>query len=286
MSHAGERAQPRCPEPREANGACPAVSFDPTVAHPARVLNAWIGGTDHVQADRDVAAAVAERRPQVVASALSNRQFLVRAVRYMAMCHGIRQFLDLGCGLPAPGGNTHEVAQRADRWSRVVYTDNDPLVLARARTLLVSTPEGCCEYLHADLRNTGYLLRQAGRTLDFAQPIAVLMLAVLQFVPDADDPGGIVGHLASALAPCSFVTITHLTADFAPEAVNGAVHAYNKHVPEPVIARTRAQVAGLFAGLPLIAPGITPVSEWRPDTIPRPVTDLYAGVARKPPRPW
>jgi hypothetical protein len=266
--------------------ACPAVFFDPAVAHPARMVNAWIGGTDHFQADRDAAAAVAERRPQVVASALSNRQFLIRAVRYMATCHGIRQFLDIGCGLPAPGGNTHEAAQRADRWPRVVYTDNDPFVLARARTVLASTPEGCCDYLHADLRDTGYLLRQAGRTLDFARPVAVLMLAVLQFAPDADDPAGIVADLAGALAPVSFVAITHLTADFAPEAVNGAVRAYNKQVPAPVIARTHAQVAGLFAGLPLIAPGITPVSEWRPDTIIRPVTDLYAGVARKPPRPW
>jgi hypothetical protein len=114
----------------------------------------------------------------------------------------------------------------------------------------------------------------------------MLMLAVLQFIPDADDPAGIVADLASALAPCSFVAITHLTADFAPEAVNGAVRAYNKQVPAPVIARTYPQVAELFAGLPLIAPGITPVSEWRPDTITRPVTDLYAGVARKPPRPW
>lgn len=162
----------------------------------------------------------------------------------------------------------------------------DPIILSHACALLASTPEGCCDYLHADLRDTGYILREAARTLDLTQPAAVLLLAVLPFIPDAHDPPGIVGALMSALAPCSFVAISHLTADFAPEGVGGGVDAYNKLVPASVVARTHAQVTGLFAGLPLVAPGVVPVSEWRPDMNARPVTDLYAGVARKPPRRW
>jgi hypothetical protein len=162
----------------------PLKVFDPSVAHPARVYNVWIGGKDHYPADRDVAARVVERRPQVVAAAVSNRRFLARAVRYMAKSHGIHQFIDIGTGLPAPD-STHEVAQRVDPWARVVYVDNDPLVLSHARALLTSTDEGSCDYLEADLRNTEYILRQAARTLDFTQPVAVLLLAVLHFVPDS-----------------------------------------------------------------------------------------------------
>ena len=261
------------------------TSFDPHTAHPARVYNVWLGGKDHFAADREAAARVIDQRPQVVDAALANRRFLGRAVRYMVKCHGIHQFIDIGTGLPAPD-NTHEVAQQADVWSRVVYVDNDTLVLAHAQALLTSTDEGFCDYLHSDLRDVGYILREAARTLDFTQPVAILLLAVLHFVPDSDDPEGIVAELMSALAPCSFVAISHLTADSAPEAVGGGVASYNELVPTPVVARTHAQVTGLFGGLPLIAPGVVPVSEWRPDAIARPVTDVYAGMARKPTRPW
>lgn len=256
--------------------------FDPSIAHPARVYNVWIGGKDHYPADRDVAARVIERRPQVVAAAVSNRRFLARAVRYMGKCHGIHQFIDIGTGLPAPD-SAHEVAQRVDPWARVVYVDNDPLVLSHARALLTSTDEGSCDYLEADLHDTEYILRQAARTLDFTQPVAVLLLAVLHFVPDSDDPPGIVAALTADLAPCSFVAITHLTTDFAPKAVGEGVDSYNALVPTKVVARTHAQVTELFAGLP---PGVVPISEWRPDTIARPVTDIYGGIARKAPRRW
>jgi hypothetical protein len=260
--------------------------FDPHTAHPARVYNVWLGGKDHFAADREVAARVIGQRPQVVDAALANRRFLGRAVRYMVKCHGIHQFIDIGTGLPAPD-NTHEVAQQIDVWSRVVYVDNDPLVLSHAHALLTSTDEGFCDYLHSDLRDTEYILREAARTLDLTQPVAVLLLAVLHFVPDSDDPPGIVAGLMSALAPCSFVAISHLTADFAPEAVSGGVAAYNALVPTPVIARTHAQVTELFGGLPLVPPGVVPVSEWRQDTAPGPhAPDIYAGVARKPQRRW
>ncbi len=256
--------------------------FDPSVPQSARVYNAWLSGKDHYVADRETAARVIERRPQVVAAACANRLFLGRAVRYMAQRHGVTQFLDIGAGLPAPD-NTHVVAQPIDPRARVVYVDSDPIVMAHARALLTSGPEGFCDYVHADLRDTEYVLRSAARTLDFAQPVGVLLLAVLHFVPDADAAADVVAALAGAL-PGGFVAISHLTGDFAPEAVGEAVDTYNKAVPTPVIARTHAEVTGLFAGLPLVAPGVVPVSEWRPDAIVWQVVDLYGGVARTPAR--
>ncbi len=274
------------PAVRASSGApLPHQGFDPRTAHPARVYDFWLGGKDHYSADREVAAKVIGQRPQVVHSAVANRQFLGRAVRYLARCHGIRQFIDIGVGLPA-ANNTHEVAQRVDPWSRVVYVDNDALVMSHARALLTSTREGCCDYLHADLRDTGYILREARRALDFSLPVAVLLVAVLHFIPDADDPAGVVTALAEPLAPGSCVAISHLTGDFAPDAVGEGVEAYNALVPTPVVARSHAQVTGLFAGLPLIAPGVVPASEWRPDQVARQVVDVYAGIGRKAPRRW
>ena len=254
-------------------------SFDPSVPQAARVYDAWLGGKDHYGADRDVAARVAEVRPQVVAAARANRRFLGRAVRYLARRHGVSQFLDIGVGFPTRE-NTHQIAQRVDPQARIVYVDHDPVVMAHARALLTSGPLGCCDYLHADLRDTGSILRHAARALDFSQPVAVLLLAVLHFVPDADDSPGIVAALTKGLAGGSFVLISHLTADFAPEAVRDAAEIYNKVVSTPVIPRSHAQVSGMFAGLPLIAPGVVPVSEWRPDALARHVVDLYGGVAR------
>ena len=257
--------------------------FDFHVAHPARVYNVWIGGKDHFAADREAAARVIRHRPQVVDAAMANRQFLSRAVKYLARCQGMRQFLDIGAGLPASGA-THEVSQGVDRWSRVVYVDRDPLVMTHARALLTSTDEGCCDYVQADLRDTDYIHREAARTLDMRRPVAVLLVAVLHFVSDADDPPGIVRALIGPLAPGSCVVISHLTADSAPEAVGGAVAEYNALVSAPITARSHTEVTGLLAALRLIAPGVVPVAEWRPDKICGEVTDVYAGVARKAPR--
>ncbi len=258
--------------------------FDPTVPHLARVYSYWLGGKDHYPADRKAAQQVIRLRPQVVAGARANRYFLARVVRYLAADCGIRQFLDIGAGLPAKD-NTHEVAQRVAPECRVVYVDNDQLVLVHARALLGSTtPEGACGYVDADLRDPGTILTQAARTLDLSQPVAVLLLAILHFVPDASDPAGIVATLADGLAPGSYVAISHLTADFAPEQVSAAAGAYNNLAPVPVTARTHAQVSALFGGLPLIAPGVVPVTEWRRgigDPFPQPA-DLHAGVARIP----
>lgn len=263
-------------------------AFDPSVAHSARVYNVWLDGKDNFAPDREVAARVVKYRPQVVAAARANRQFMTRAVRYLARYHGVRQFIDIGTGLPAPG-SVHEVAQQVDVWSRVVYVDNDPVVLSHARALRTSTPEGSCAYLESDLRNTDYILREAARTMDFKLPVAVLLLAVLHFVPNADDPARIVGRLVSTLAPLSCIVISHLTGDFAPEAVGHGVDAYNRMVPIPVVARTHAQVTGLFGRLTLVAPGVVPVTEWRPDLRPgeaRQAVDLYGGIGRKPARHW
>ncbi len=204
-------------------------------------------------------------------------------VRFLAADCGIRQFLDIGTGLPAPD-NTHQVAQRADPACRVVYVDNDPVVLSHARALLISTPQGSCEYVDADLHDPGAIIAQAGRTLDFTQPVAILLLAVLHFFPDADYPAGVVAALADGLAPSSYLAFSHLTADLAPDQVTAAATAYNTLAPVPVTPRTHAQVTRLFGGLPLVAPGVVPVSEWRPGPGEGsgPPADLHAGLVRIP----
>ncbi len=257
-----------------------ARQFAPEVPHPARVYNVWLGGKDGLAADRKAAEEVANCRPAVVAGARANRAFLARAVGYLAGERGIRQFLDVGPGLPAPG-NAHEVAQAIAADSKIVYVDRDPLVLAHARALLTSRPEGVCEYIDADLRDPGVIIREAAKTLDFAQPVAVLLVAVSHFLSDADEPHAIVAALAAALAPRSCIAISHLTSDFAPDEVGAGVAAYNNLVPAGITARTHREVTSLFDGLALVAPGVVPVSEWRPDHAPVPgaIADMYAGLA-------
>jgi SAM-dependent methyltransferase len=244
----------------------------------------WLGGKDHFSADRKAAEDVARLRPQVVAGARANRAFLARVVRYLAADCGIRQFLDIGAGLPFRH-NTHEVAQQVAADCRVVYVDNDPVVMSHARALLTSTPEGECGYLEADLRDTGAVVAQAAWALDLTQPTAILLLAVLHLIPDGDDPTSVVRTLASALAPGSYLAVSHLTADFGPEQVNAAVTAYNALAPVAVTPRTHCQVTALFGGLPLVAPGVVPVTEWRPTVAGLPhrhTADLYAGVVGIP----
>jgi len=263
----------------------PGARFDPSVPHPARVYDYWLGGKDNFPADRRVAEQVIRQRPQVVAGARANRAFLARVVHYLAAERGISQFLDIGTGLPS-ADNTHQVAQHITPAARVVYVDNDPLVLVHARALLTSTRRGACDYLDADLRDPGTILDKAAATLDFTQPVAVLLLAVLHFLRDTDYPTAIVATLAAGLAPGSYVAISHLTADLAPEQVTAATGAYNATSPIPVTARTHAQVTSLFAGLPLLPPGVVPVTEWRtnPGQQTGQAADLHAGLARIPRR--
>jgi hypothetical protein len=180
-------------------GAPVDARFDPSVPHPARVYGYWLGSKDHFPADRKAAEEVAAHRPQVVAGARANRAFLARAVRYLAGERGIRQFLDIGPGLPAPG-NTHEVAQAIAPESKIVYVDNDPLVLVHARALLTSKTGAPCEHIDADLRDPDTIIREAAQTLDFTRPAAVILVAVLHFLDDADDPAGVVQILGDVLA--------------------------------------------------------------------------------------
>src|SRR6266516_2391674 len=279
----GAPSDPTCPQAWMSGpeSVDPGLQFDASMPHSARIYSYWLGGKDHYPADRQAAEEVIRRRPQVVAGARANRAFLARVVRYLAAGCGVRQFLDIGTGLPAPH-STHQVAQAIAPGSRIVYADNDPLVLVHARALLTSAPQGSCDYVEADLRDTAAVLAGAAQTLDFTRPVAVLLLAVLHFLAGADDPAAIVAALARRLAPGSFVVISHLTTDFAPGPVAAGVEAYNALVPTALVPRSHAQVSSLFGGLPLVPPGVVAVTEWRPAIVsPLPhAADLYAGVAR------
>jgi hypothetical protein len=273
--------QPPAPEARP--GDLPA-QFDPGVAHPARVYAFWLGGKDHYPADRAAGQEVARLRPQVVAAVRANRAFGYRVTGHAAGSLAIRQFLDIGAGLPAPGP-THETAQKISPACRVAYVDNDPLVLAHGRALLTARPGAQpCAWLHGDVRDPGTILERAGEVLDFSKPVAVLLLALLHFVSDAEDPPGIVARFAAALAPGSLIAITHLTGDFAPQAITDSARAYNARVPVQVHPRSRDQITALCGGLPIEYPGVVPVNHWMPslrETL-GPALDLHAAVIRLP----
>jgi hypothetical protein len=258
--------------------------FDPGVAHPARVYAFWLGGKDHYPADRAAGQEVARLRPQVVAGARANRGFGYRVTGWAASGLGIRQFLDVGAGLPAPGP-THETAQKVSPACRVVYADNDPLVLAHGRALLTARPGAePCAWVHGDVRDPGPLIERAGTVLDFTRPVAVLLLALLHFVADDEDPAGIVARFAAALAPGSLIAISHLTGDIAPEEIAAGAAAYNARVPVQVHPRSRDEVAALCGTLPIAYPGVLPVNHWMPSLreSPGPAVDLHAAVIRLP----
>ena len=256
--------------------------FDVSVAHIARVYNYWLGGKDHFAADRIAGDATIAVYPGIQASARANRAFLARVVRHLAETEGIRQFLDIGTGLPT-ANNTHEVAQAAAPRSRVVYVDNDPLVLAHARALLTSSPEGATAYLDADLRDTEKILEQAA-TLDFSQPVAIMLIAILHYIPDLAEARDIVARLLAAVAPGSFVVISHAGSDLFPHEIAEFEKNLNEHLPnDRHVARQREDVALFFDRTTLLEPGVVPVSEWRPGAageaaIP---TTLWGGVGRK-----
>jgi hypothetical protein len=260
------------------------VPFDTNRAHMARVYDFWLGGKDHFAADRAVAEQVAAAYPDIRIAVRAQRAFLARAVRYLVTEAGIRQFLDIGTGLPS-ANNTHQVAQEAAPQSRVAYVDNDPIVLAHARALLTSSPEGATAYIDADLRNTGLILEQAGGLLDFGQPVAVLLLGILQGIPDQEKPGAIIASLMDAVPSGSYLAITQIAGDVAVEEVAEGVQRYNEQAAAPVAARTRAEVSRFFSGLDLVEPGVVQVHRWRP-AAEDPGDDrnlaIYAGVARKP----
>jgi hypothetical protein len=256
-------------------------AFDTTVASPARIWNYWVGGKDNFAVDRAAGDNVLQALPALPQLARYTRLFLADVVQRLVTEHGIRQFLDIGTGLPT-ADNTHEVAQHAAPESRVVYADYDPLVLSHARALLISTPEGKTDYLQADLRDTGPILAGAARTLDFSQPVGILLIAVLHFVPDADNPWGIVNRLMEAVPSGSYLAIAHWAGDIQPEVAAEATRRYNERSAEQITPRNYEQVARFFDGLEMIGPGLVPITRWDQS---RPAADDlpgHAGVARKP----
>jgi hypothetical protein len=254
------------------------------VPHVARVYNYWLSGKDNFSADRVAAEEALAAFPGIRLSAQANRAFLGRTVRYMVGSEGIRQFLDIGTGLPTED-NTHEVSQAAAPESRIVYVDNDPLVLAHARALLTSRPEGVTAYLDADLRDTGKILEQAAGTLDFTRPVGIMLLAILHYVPDLGEARRIVSRLMEAVPAGSFLVISHAGTDLLPADVAAFEKSLNAHLPAEHhhVARSRDVVSGLFDDVQLVEPGLVPVSEWRPDSPEEAATPtiLWGGVARK-----
>jgi hypothetical protein len=257
-------------------------AFDTSVAHIARVYDYWLGGKDNYAADRAAGDQVMKAYPNIVHSVQANRAFLARAVLYLAGEAGIRQFLDIGTGIPT-ANNTHEVAQSVAPECRVVYVDNDPVVLCHARALLTSSPAGATDYIDGDLRDTARVLDGAARTLDFTQPVAVMLLGVLHMIPSQDDPRAVVTTLMGAVPAGSFLSISHPASDIDAAAGAEASRRYNAQASESATFRSRAEVLGFFDGLDLAEPGLVRVPEWRPrsELEAKTPSNLWGGVARK-----
>jgi S-adenosyl methyltransferase len=256
--------------------------IDTSVAHIARVYDYWLGGKDHFAVDREVGDKVLEIHPETVQSVRANRGFLARSVRYLAASEGIRQFLDIGTGLPS-ANNTHEVAQNVAPESRVVYVDNDPIVLAHARALLGSGPEGETAYLDADMRDVEKILAGAEQLLDFSQPIAVMMVAVLHMLSDSEDPYGLVERFMAAVPAGSFLVVSHLASDIQVETMAEMRQRLNDSMTQQFTMRSRDQVTRFFSGLTLLEPGVVLTHQWRPDGSAESARQgvLWSGVARK-----
>jgi hypothetical protein len=257
--------------------------FDTSVAHPARVYDYWLGGKDNFEVDRKAAEEVIAVRPTIIRDVRAKRAFLGRAVRFLAAEAGIRQFLDIGTGIPA-ANNTHEVAQSVAPESRIVYVDNDPIVLAHARALLDSTPEGACAYLDADLRDMGKILQDAASVLDFGQPVAVLFIGVLHLVADADDPAGLIATAMAACPSGSYLALTQPAKDIDTDIVAEGARRYNQQVTTPQTRRTYRETLRFFDGLTLLDPGVVQFHRWRPDPGATGLSENVSGrcgVARK-----
>ena len=256
--------------------------IDTSVPHIARVYDYWLGGKDNFAPDRAAAEAAMREDPNVVEGVRGNRAFLARAVRYLAGQAGVRQFLDIGTGIPA-ADNTHEVAQDVAPECRVVYVDNDPIVLSHARALLTSEPGGATAYLDQDLRNVAEIIRAAAGTLDFTEPVAVMLIGILHCIPDEDDPAGVIRQLMDAVPPGSYLAISHPADDINSPGVGRLASRLNELMPVKLRFRARAEVARFFDGLELVEPGLVRAPEWRPDSdadLDNPAA-VWAGVARK-----
>jgi hypothetical protein len=259
------------------------VPYDTSVAHIARVYDYWLGGKDNFAADREAAEQAIEVNPDIVVTARANRAFLRRAVTYLAREAGIRQFLDIGTGIPT-NNNTHEVAQRIAPESRIVYVDHDPIVLSHARALLSSTPQGRTAYVDADLRAPARILAEAAPILDFGRPIAVMLVAILHFIAVDEDPRGIVRQLVDAVPSGSYLAISHPASDIDAGVMNDMARRLNQLMVQKATARSRDEVAAFFDGLDLVEPGLVRVPDWRPDSEieAAPRCAMWAAIGRKP----
>jgi O-methyltransferase involved in polyketide biosynthesis len=257
--------------------------LDTTRPHSARVWNYFLGGKDNFAADRQLGEQIQQVYPQIAEVARVSRAFLGRAVTFLAAEAGVRQFLDIGTGLPT-ADNTHEVAQRVEPTCRIVYVDNDPLVLAHARALLTSSADGVCDYVDADVRDPDAILAAAARTLDFSRPVALTMLGILGNVVDYDEARAIVRRLVDAVPPGSYLVVNDGTNVIHAQARDQATQL-SIDAGIPYIARSPEQIAAFFDGLRLLAPGVVSTPRWRPHSATGGLPDemdVYCGVARKP----
>ncbi|MBE3002089.1 SAM-dependent methyltransferase [Nocardiopsis sp. HNM0947] len=267
-----------------AHGHVPQPQLDTSVPQSARVWNYWLGGKDNYPSDRAVGDHIRRTNPHIVEIAVAARAFLVRAVTHLTRDVGIRQFLDVGTGLPT-ANNTHEVAQAIAPDARIVYSDHDPLVLAHARALLVGTDEGATDYIDADLREPDVILSRAARTLDFDQPIALMLMGVVGHITDDEEAYSLVRRLVAALPSGSHLVLYDDTNVIHPETMNEMTRSWNETGQNPRVNRTPEKIAGFFEGLELLDPGVVSVSRWRPDEVEVGETvevDDFCGVGRKP----
>ncbi|KUO03346.1 SAM-dependent methyltransferase [Streptomyces caeruleatus] len=258
------------------------LRLDTSKPHSARMYDYFLGGKDNYPVDAEAAEQVVSLFPDVRDMARTNRRFMHRASRLLAE-RGVRQFLDIGTGIPTEP-NLHQIVQGIAPDARVVYADNDPIVLRHAEALLHSTREGRTAYVHGDVREPGKILAEARETLDFSRPIALSLVALLHLVPDEDEPARIVSELIEPLAPGSHVTLSHATGDFDPETWERVVEVYRRG-GTPAQVRSREAFAAFFTGLDLLAPGVALAANWHPEQGEQPGSDdipLYVGVARKP----
>jgi len=262
----------------------PGPEIDITVSHVARIWNYWLGGKDNYPVDREVGDQILGMLPDVARLARASRLFLNRVVWYLADEAGIRQFIDIGTGLPTVD-NTHEVAQRAAPESRIVYVDNDPLVLAHAQALLTSTPEGSTAYIDADLHHPERILEGAAQTLDFTQPIGLTLMGILEFITDDDEAYSIVQRLLAALPSGSFFAMYDGTNVIHGDASDRIVEVWNASGNAGLVLRSPQQIATFFDGLELVEPGVVSVTRWRPEVIVEEAAeavDAFGAVGRKP----
>ena len=254
-----------------------------SVAHVARVYDYLLGGKDNFAADREAAEQAMRINPDIVSTARANRAFLVRTTTYLVTQAGIRQFLDIGTGMPT-NNNIHEVAQSIAPESRVVYVDHDPIVLSHARARLTSSPEGVTDYIEADLRQPRKILVEAARTLDFSRPVAIMLISILHLILDRDDPYDLVSQLVNAVVPGSYVVISHAASDIDSGAMISMANRLNELMAQQSVPRTHREVAAFFAGLDLVEPGLVRVPEWRPASVADSAVraQMWGAVARKP----